>query len=225
MSNSERQSILAALADAQWLSGFARGLAENLVQEGSIVRLDAGVWAHGEGDEATGLIVVAEGALNLFCEISKDREVLVGHAPAGVTIGQTVSFGGGPRLVTAISVAPSLVLKVSDAALGRVARKRPEIWRALARLAYFQLSVALRVNAELIGLPPRAKLASRLLMLAGPRNAHIVLSQHALAEMIGLSRKTVNVYLRGFETAGLVRTVYGGLDLTDRRALAKIAAG
>jgi CRP/FNR family transcriptional regulator, cyclic AMP receptor protein len=76
----------------------------------------AGRWAYGEGDEKTGLLIVVRGSVDLFSQARGDREVRIGQLGPGGAIGQTIRFGGGPRLVTAICAEPCLLLRVSDAA-------------------------------------------------------------------------------------------------------------
>jgi CRP/FNR family cyclic AMP-dependent transcriptional regulator len=130
--------------------------------------------------------------------------------------------------VTLICVEPSVVLLVPDRALGRIAAEQPDLWQMVAALVYLQLRGALQIAAEAVALPPRQRLASRLAMLA--RGAELRgeepvlrLSQQALAEMIGLTRKTVNGYLAGFEAAGLVRLGYGVIMITDTAGLRRVA--
>lgn len=221
----DRDQALRLLGVARWLETYPPGLAEALVAEGALSRLRAGQWAQAEGDEETGLMVVIEGAVDLFCQAPGDREVRISHAGAGAALGQTMRFGGGPRLVTAVCAEPSLLLRVSDAGLERIARLRPDIWRAVATLVYFQLRNALQMAAEVAALPPRQRLASRLLMLARGREAPVVLnvSQQGLAEMIGLTRKTVNGHLAGLQREGAVRLDYARIWIEDARRLQVVA--
>ena len=221
----DRDQALRLLGVARWLEAYPPGLAEALVAEGALSRLRAGQWAQAEGDEETGLMVVIEGAVDLFCQAPGDREVRINHAGAGAALGQTMRFGGGPRLVTAVCAEPSLLLRVSDAGLERIARLRPDIWRAVATLVYFQLRNALQMAAEVAALPPRQRLASRLLMLARGREAPVVLnvSQQGLAEMIGLTRKTVNGHLAGLQREGAVRLDYARIWIEDARRLQVVA--
>jgi CRP/FNR family transcriptional regulator, cyclic AMP receptor protein len=220
----DRQAALDTLRASRWLAPYGEGLAGALLAEGALRRLPAGHWAHGEGDEETGLLAVIEGALDLYCQAPGDREVRIGHVGAGGALGQTMSFGGGPRLVTAVCAEPSLVLRVSDAGLERIARSQPDVWRAVATLVYLQLRNALQMAADALALPPRQRLASRLLALSrNRRDRTLHLSQQALAEMTGLSRKTVNGYLTQFKRDGLVGLDYGRISILDPARLRRIA--
>lgn len=207
-----------------WLAAYGEAMAEALLAEGALRRLPAGRWAHGEGDEQTGVLAVIEGALDLYCQAPGDREVRIGHVGAGGALGQTMSFGGGPRLVTAVCAEPSLVLQVSDAGLERIARTRPDVWRAVATLVYLQLRNALQMAADAVALPPRQRLASRLLALSrNRRGPSLHISQQALAEMTGLSRKTANGYLAQFQRQGLVSLDYARITVLDPSRLERIA--
>ena len=228
MSGTDHEAARRVLAQAGWLAGQSPALADALLAEGRLARYRAGRWAQAEGDRETGLLVIIEGALQLYCQAPGDREVLVGHAEAGAALGQTMRFGGGPRIVTAICVAPSLLLVVADTALERIGRRYPEIWRAVASLVYAQLRTAVRMAAETVALPPRQRLAARLRSLArvhggrGPVTLH--LSQQALAELIGVTRKTVNACLSEFAASGLVEPGYGRIIVLDPQGLDRLAA-
>lgn len=223
MAQSDRDKAAAMLRTAAWLDGHGPELHEALLAEGRLVRLGAGEWAQAEGDDDTGLLTVVEGAVQMMCQAPGDREVLIGQAGPGVTLGQTMRFGGGPRLLTVVCLEPSLLLRVSDRALARVAAQRPELWEAVAALLYLQLRTLLQLVAAAVALPPRQRLAWRLLVLAGAQpDARLKLSQQALAEMVGLTRKTVNAYLGEFEREGLVRRAYGGIEVLDLRGLARV---
>ena len=219
----DRETVLALLRQTRWVE--PADLCEALVAEGALVRLGTGQWSHGEGDEDTGVMVVVQGSVDLYCQAPGDREVRVGHAGPGAALGQSMRFGGGPRIVTAICAEPSLLLRVSDAALDRIARTRPEIWRAVAGLVYLQLRGAVQANAEAVALPPRQRLAARLLALGRNRagRAELRLTQQALAEMVGLTRKTANLYLAQFQREGLVSLDYSRIRLIDLVGLQRAA--
>ncbi|HWA63838.1 MAG TPA: Crp/Fnr family transcriptional regulator [Caulobacteraceae bacterium] len=213
------------LAAQAWLKGPGGDLVDPLMAEGRLVALAPGQWSHAEGDDDTGVLVVVEGALQVFAQAPGDREVLINQVGAGAALGQTVRLGGGPRLTTAVSVGESLVLVVPDRSLGRIAATRPHIWQAVASLLYLQLRGLVQMAAEAAALPPRQRLAARLERLARGGDGTLGLTQQALAEMTGLSRKSVNAFLGEFARAGLVARTYGQVAVLDAAGLRKVAAG
>jgi CRP-like cAMP-binding protein len=226
MDKSLAERALKLIVRGGWLADRDPLLAAAIVKAGRFVRMNAGQWTHGEGDAETGLVLVLEGAVQLYSKAPGDREVLLAHIEPGNVFGQTVRFGGGPRLVTAICAKPSQLLIVSDRALTQISATWPQIWQAVAALAYQQLRRMTQAVAELLALPPKQRLAGRLLAQAMPnfgRNAMTLhISQQSLGELVGLTRKTVNALLAGFERQGLVKRHYGRLELLDIKGLRRV---
>ena len=220
----DREAAARLIQTARWFQGPA-SLAEALLSEGSLVRLAAGRWAYGEGDEKTGLLIVVRGSVDLFSQARGDRQVRIGQLGPGGAIGQTIRFGGGPRLVTAICAEPCLLLRVSDAALEAISRLEPEVWRLVVALLYHQLRGMMIMTADNLTLSPRARLASRLILLARSRSGPLVflLTQSAVADMVGVTRKTVNALLGEFAHLGAVRLSYRRIEVLDLALLKRIA--
>lgn len=208
---------------AGWLAEHPAGLREALLSAARLRRLAQGEWAHGEGDEAAGVLMVLEGRLRVFAQAPGGREALISVMGPGAAIGQSAVFGGGPRLVTPISAGRSLVLTLSDAALRRVAADWPAVWRVVAQLTYQQLQYLVAVAAQRAALPPRAELAARLLILSFDQDT-VAANQSDLAEMLGFSRKAVNGWLGELEAAGAVRLGYGRVGIVSRRLLERAMA-
>jgi CRP/FNR family transcriptional regulator, cyclic AMP receptor protein len=218
---------LQVLRGCEWLRGEPPALAEALVVRGRLLHLKAGEWAQTEGDEHRGLVVVVQGVVHVSCQAAGNRNVLIGHCEAGAVLGHATRYSGGPRLVTAVCAEPSVLLAISERALEEVACEWPTLWRALALSAYSYTRRTVRALAELISLPPRQRLASRLLLMAaataGAAPAVVRLSQQEIAEMIGVTRKTVNGHLGAFERAQLIKASYNRIILKDVEGLRRIA--
>ncbi len=167
------------------------------------------------------------GVVHVSCQAAGNRNVLIGHCEAGAVLGHATRFSGGPRLVTAVCAEPSVLLAVSERGLEDVALRWPTLWRALALSAYSYTRRTVRALAELIALPPRQRLASRLLIMGVPAVEHgpavVRLSQQAIGEMIGVTRKTVNGHLAAFERAQLIKASYNRIVLRDLDGLRRIA--
>lgn len=224
----EQQSLaLEVLSASDWLKDYPAVLIRQLVTEGRLVRLNAGEWAQSEGDDRSGLFVVIDGSLHSFCAAPGGRAVMIGVVGAGAVLGHATRYSGGPRLVTAVCVEPSLLLEVSEASLERVAIQFPEVWRAIAGFAYANTRRALQMAAEVISLKPRQRIAARLLA-AIDGGGHVGtptlrVSQELLGEMLGLTRKTVNFHLSSFEKLGLVRASYGQVTILNVDGLKNVA--
>ncbi len=229
MNNNEQILALEVLQKAAWLEDYPVTLANSLVREGRLVRLNAGEWAQAEGDNRNGLSVVIDGLLHTYCTAPGDRDVMIWFAEPGSVLGHATRHGGGPRLVTAVCAEPSILLEISESELDKVAKHSPEIWRAIAAFTYEDLRNALRMTAEIMSLRPRERIAARLLAIAGDdqadKNPVLRISQELLGELMGVTRKTVNIHLSAFERDGLIRTGYGRIELCDLSGLKMIANG
>lgn len=222
----DREIALGALRASRWLSAYPEGLAELLLAEGVLRRHEAGAWLQAEGDEQAGIMFLVEGAAEIFGRAANQRDVCIAHLKGGSVWGQTPNFGGGPRLATVICAEPSLVLHLSDQSLRRVAHTRPEVWQAVTGLLYLQLALAMQWAVDLLALGPRERIATRLLtmMRAGTPAEVFHISQQALAEMVGLTRKTVNLHLAAMQKAGAVRLEYGKIRILDAAKLQAMLA-
>ena len=217
-------AALDQVAAIPWFARQPPDRRDALLRSGRLTRRGAGEWMHGEGDEETGVLAVVEGALKVYGQAPGGREALIGLLPPGTVIGQSAAFGGGPRIVTAITAVPSLVFTLSDSALRRVAVQYPDLWEALSALVYGQLRINTQAVAELIALKPRERLISRLVQLGGATGGEIAISQSDLAEMIGVTRKAVNGWLGALEAAGLVARGYGVIRVLEVGRLERMLA-
>ncbi len=204
----------------RWFADRSRDLQMAIAAAGRLRPLAAGQWVYGEGDEVTGLVLVLGGMLRLEATVG-ERTVLVGVARAGGSFGQSQRRGGGPRIVTARAGPPSRVVTVSDAALERIGADDPTIWQAVSKLVYGQLDASVHGLAQMLALPPRARIAARLMVFAD--DAVAPLGQADLAELCGLSRKATNAHLAALESAGAIRRGYGRIALRDAGTLARLA--
>ncbi|WBH17594.1 Crp/Fnr family transcriptional regulator [Sphingomonas radiodurans] len=204
---------------SRWFARQPRQVQEALATAGRSVTLSAGQWVYGEGDETTGLVVVTSGMLRLEAAVG-DRTILVGVAIAGGAFGQSQRRGGGPRIVTARAGPASQVVTIGDAALERIGADLPVLWRAVSELVYGQLDASVHGLAQMLALPPRGRIAARLLLFA--ERGEAPLSQNDLAELCGLSRKSTNAHLAALEAEGMIRRGYGSIRLLDKSRLANL---
>jgi CRP/FNR family transcriptional regulator, cyclic AMP receptor protein len=223
----ERGAARAVLARAEWLRGEPPPLVDALLAHGRLLELNPGEWAQAEGDEDRGLLVVLRGVVHVSCQATGHRTVLIGQVEAGAVLGHSTRFSGGPRVVTAVCASHCTLLHVPERGLEDVARLWPTLWRALATSAYAYTRRTVRALAELIALPPRQRLAARLLLMGtsqeGAAAPVVRLTQQAIGEMIGVTRKTINAYLAEFEHRQLVDVSYSCIVLRDLKGLRRIA--
>jgi CRP-like cAMP-binding protein len=201
-----------------WFARQSPALRAAILARARIAQIDSGQWIYGTGDALNGLYGVLEGSVHLLLTLPDGETRLLDIVLSGQLFGQAARFGGGPRLVTAIAGEPSRLLHVPDQALADIARSEPDVWRNFTELLYGQLAGALQLAGAVIHLPPPRRVAARLAMLA-LGTVTVSVTQAQLAEMTGLSRKTVNAHLQGLERAGIITTQYRHIVVRDRARL------
>lgn len=226
MAVSGNHAAARALQQCSWLDGHGADLRALILEHGRLRRFSAGQWVFAEGDDSGGVHIVVDGTLQLYTQSLGGREVLLSHLQPGKAIGQSARFGAGPPLTTAVCLTDCVTLQVSDEALGTIADKQPLIWKSLASFLYLQQRVMVQMVAQFTSLPPRQLIAARLASLTAGQdpNVPLRLSQQALGDMVGLSRKTVNALLADLEARALIRRSYGAIEVRDLAGLQDYAA-
>ena len=207
-----------------WFAHQPAKLRNALLERARISHIESGRWIYGTGDALNGLYGVLEGSVQLLMTPADGEPRLLDIVPAGQLFGQAAHFGGGPRLVTAIAGEPTRILHVPDHALAEVARNEPAVWRNFTTLLYIQLAGALQLVTLLIHLPPPERVAARLALLTLSSET-VSITQAQLAELCGLSRKTVNAHLQTLAKDKIIALTYHSIAVLNRAKLRSRAGG
>lgn len=220
--------IAAAFARNDWLGRCPSELRRRLIEQAQVSTVEAGRWLYDRGDEAHGLYGVLSGSVTTYVLLDNGDNVPVNISAPGSIFGYAAQVLGGHRVTTAIAREKSEIIFVPQHALMRIAQDLPSLWLHFAELATMQLTWAIHDIAERARLGLQARLAARLGAYAAAwreTNGTVMLPirQDELAELMGLSRKTVNGLLRTFEAMGLVALGYRTIEIVDERGLKRIA--
>lgn len=221
------EPAIQALKRNSWFARLSPSLQNGLLAEADVRRLAAGEWVYGTGDAPRGVFAVVEGAALVYVALPRGDDVLVHVAMPAEIFGHAARLGRGPRLATVLTARASTLLYLSEPALERVGHSHPELWAALTGLLYQQYGGLLMQFAGNLALPARARLAGRLLQLCEGESAPqcVALPQAQLAELVGVTRKTVNLLLGELAQTGCVRAGHGRVTVLDHAALRRLARG
>ncbi len=210
-----------------WFAGLPAALKADLLASAEVRHTGTGEWIYGTGDAPRGVFALLSGAALVYVALPRGDDVLVNVAVPGLVFGHAARLGRGPRLATVVSARPSALLHLPEAALERVGRAHPELWEALTQLLYEQYGQLLTQFAWHLAQPARARIAGRLLQIADVERtpAAATLSQAQLAELVGVTRKTVNGVLSELARAGIVSSGHGRVEILDLDALGRLARG
>lgn len=224
MSASPQERIAAVLGRNPWFSRRPVELRRRLIEHAQIATVEAGRWLYDQGDEARGLYGVLSGSVTTHVALDNGESVPINISGPGAIFGYAAQVLGGRRVTTAIARERSEMIFVPQHALAAIAREQPSLWLHFAELATEQLTWAAKIIAERARLSPAACLASRLHAYAGNWGQTggicvLPMRQDELADMTGLSRKTINGILRDFEKKGFVTLGYREIVIRDERGL------
>lgn len=197
-----RVPVFANADDAVLKRAAARSSVQHYPREKVVVR---------NGLPQTHILVVAQGALHLY---RKNREaqtqilIAVVHAPA--TFGDAELYARAPWMVSARSVADTVIVHVPNDAYDELVAADAQVAAALYRECCARLLLAVQVM-QVHGLQ---KVRNKILRLLWDRSRVrpesgsrrlAPLSQVELAAALGVNRKTISRNLRDLEREGVLR--------------------
>jgi CRP-like cAMP-binding protein len=215
-------NLLRGLAEVGWLSEQPAQFQARIAAAGRWARYTRGQPLYDEGEGGDAVFGLAEGLLDISIPVHRDEEVVIHRAPPGFWIGDSAVMAGATRTISVRAAADSRVFRLSAAAVQRMLAEHPGDWVCFARLAHRNGTLAVRVLAEALSLPPRVRFARLLLRIATP-DGLVQATQAELGRMAGKSRDSFRRAFRELIASGVVAVEYGGLRIIDRRALETVA--
>lgn len=219
----KRSEIAEILLYDPWFRRQPETLRTAIAEEAQAVQVEAGHWIYDSGEAARGLYGVLAGSVAMHIRLETGENALVNIAGPGRIFGYAARFLEGQRIATAVAREPGTLLYLPERSLEAIAQREPDLWIRLAQLSSMHVVGGFRL-AVANTWPAEARLAAHLLILAAFFGSieRLPVTQEELGELTGLSRKTVNRTLAGFEQRGLIRTGYRFLDLLDAEGLAHV---
>ena len=191
----------------------------------SRMTLAAGAAIFVQGDPATSIMFVKDGAVRLSVLSHAGKEAVVAVLESGSFFGEGSLVGQTQRMATATAMTPSQIVVVKKNEMARQLHARPEFADYFLR---HMLTRNIRIEEDLIDQlfnSSEKRLARTLLLLARfgePEASHRTLpklSQETLAEMVGTTRSRVNFFMNKFRKLGFIE--YNG-DLKINNSLLSV---
>jgi CRP/FNR family cyclic AMP-dependent transcriptional regulator len=173
-----------------------------------------------QGDAASAVLYVQEGAVKLSVISAAGKEAVVGMMGPRDFFGEGCLAGQPLRMGTATAMLPTRLLIVEKKTMVRMLHKE----QALAdRFMAYMLARNIRIEEDLIDQlfnSSEKRLARALLLMARygmagpPRRLKVKVSQEVLAEMVGTTRSRVNYFMNKFRKLGFIE-YNGGVRIND----------
>jgi len=184
-----------------------------LKNSGATQRLEAGQPLFHEGDAATQVYNVTEGALKLYKLLPDGRRQVMGFILPGDFVGISL---GGDHAFTAEALKSSRMCRFPRSRFNQFTDDHPELEREIYRLAAHELAAA---QAQMLLLGRKSALervASFLLDLGKrqqkgcsglPQSVSLPMSRIEIADYLGLTKETVSRVFAELKSRGLIRLV------------------
>ena len=178
-----------------------------------------------QGDPATDVLYIQDGAVRLSVLSKTGREAVIGMLGPGDFFGEGCLAGQDLRMGTATTIAPSTILAIEKAEMIRLLHDEPEL---SDRFISHVLSRNIRIEEDLVDQlfnSSEKRLARALLLLAhfGKDDTPVRdipgVSQEVLAEIVGTTRSRVNFFMNKFRKLGFIE--YNG-RITIKKALLSV---
>lgn len=176
-----------------------------------------------EGDRPDAAYVVENGRLDIYRGAGNRRRV-VAHAGVGAVLGDIALFAEEPYSFSARVTEPVRALRLGRARVMEELSLHPGLLMRWLVAGQRQLESTQRRVIELMHKPVLARVAD-LLAEEVESGREVRLSQATIANLLAVSRQSVNEALGTFRSQGLVTTGYRRIEVIDPEALTRIARG
>jgi CRP/FNR family transcriptional regulator len=195
--------------------------------------LKRGEHAFEAGDACPGLLVIAEGAIEMRQVSPRGREQVLHAEGAGATLGEAPLFDGGGYVASAVAIEPTRLLLVPRDVVLALCRRQPDVAlsmleamaRRVRRFAALVEDLAFRQVTERLARHIEAAVAAAGLSCAPGAMLDLGLTQEQLAARLGTVRELVSRAFRQLERSGALKRTRSRVAIRDPERLAEIARG
>ncbi|MEL6447144.1 MAG: Crp/Fnr family transcriptional regulator [Pseudomonadota bacterium] len=221
--STETKTPAVAPSDASLFAALPCSVRERLLLHGSRRTFADGTWLHRRGDTDRQLSIVIRGAVQLSNLGRDGRNVVIATLAPGDSFGEFPLFAGSPRFFDFRAVGETDLCVIGAATLEQLMSDDASVATAIITLLANRLQLALEIidDERRLSLPARTAKA----LLRQPRDSEatdrITVTQHTLADELGVSRVALGKALTRLRQLGLVETGYGYIRIPDDTQIVK----
>ncbi|PTL84684.1 Crp/Fnr family transcriptional regulator [Vitiosangium sp. GDMCC 1.1324] len=181
-----------------------------------------------QGDVGTALFIVRKGEVAIRLSSSEGKEVILGLLGRGESFGELALLDGEPRSTDAVAREETHLLSLHQEDFRRFLSERPQVAMGLLAVLSRMVRRVTQLVHDSAFLDARARLARVLLYLAKklgqpvPGGGVVIpkqLTQAELANLCGMTRESVNKWLRDYARAGVLTYENGQITILDLERL------
>lgn len=218
------------LKENTWFSVLPETFQKFILEYGKQITFEKNSYVFHAQDEFDGIYTVLEGSISLGYVDVNGNEALSAIAEPIMWFGEISLIDHEPRSHDAIALKKSTVLHIPAKPLNDLLKDNPYYWYYFARLTSQKLR---HVFLEQIAIQTRSlsqRLAQRLLFILEGYGNHLIvqerqihISQDQLANMLTVSRQTINHELYLLEKQNIIKISFRKIEILDIEKLNLIA--
>jgi len=201
-----------------------------LVDGVKLIRLAQGERLFAQGDAGHSMYCVVSGAVSVCRQREDGKEALLTLIEAPNWFGEITLFDRKARTHNAVAISNSVLVELSGEVLDQILAAQPAYWQYFGQLLTGKIRILLDQAEDLVLRTTAQRLAKRLWMIAmsngelvGRSRRVLDIQQDQLAMMLFITRQTTNQILKNLERHGLIKLVYGGVEVLDLDGLQQFA--
>ncbi len=192
--------------------------------------IDPGDAVFDEGRACPGLLIVAEGLVEIRQTSARGREQVFHTEGPGATLGEVPLFDGGGYLASAVAARPTRVLLLPRAELVHLCQQHPAVALAMLKTMARRVRQFASIVTDLAFRPVTERLARYLETTAGApvtpgARVELSLTQAQLAARLGTVRELVARALAELQDAGVIKRDRTHIVIRDPARLIALARG
>lgn len=227
------EAVAPALRRVPYFRSVPAGELARLARRCSQRALRKGEHAFEEGDPCHGLLVVAEGAVEMRQVSPRGREQVLHAEGADATLGEAPLFDGQGYIASAVAIAPTRLVLVPREAVLDLCRRYPAVAlamltamaRRVRRFAGLVEDLAFRQVTERLARYVEAAAAAAGLPLSPGTALDLGLTQEQMAARLGTVRELVSRAFTQLERGGAIKRSRSRVVIRDPARLAEAARG
>lgn len=196
----------------------------------SIARYDAGERLHRPQAPAAQLWVIISGSVRAVATVAGNEQKTVAVQGPGSFFPVAAFVESVPIQFDHIAEVATEAAVIDAGELRRLVREDSALREFVPRMLLKLFHAVGKIHAESLATPLRQRIARRLLGQAQAqpgvealKDVRISVSQHSLANLLGISRSQLSRELRELELAGILERSYRGIRVRDMRRLVDTA--
>ncbi|MCY7338697.1 MAG: Crp/Fnr family transcriptional regulator [Sphingomonas bacterium] len=213
-----------AFIDNRLLATFPMDLRKRLRDEMHIVQLELGDTVLQRGvDVETSVFPFGTTMISMVVDLVGGRSIEVASVGKEGAVGGIVSCGHSPAFTRAEVIVAGPAMRVPMRIIEEAKSESGHLRNVFCRYADFLLAQVMQSVACNSFHPIEARTARWLLTADDRSGSRLVLTQEALAGLLGVQRTTINAVARDLAGDRLITTRRGTIEINDRAGLERLA--